>query len=72
MRAWWCGCRARGAKPKLGGQGIQHVTWTKVAGGWLVSAGVCHGGYTLAVGAGAPSVVATCGAIDDDGNPASP
>ncbi len=61
-----------GAKPKLGGQGIQGVTWTKVTGGWLVSAGVCHGGYTLAIGPGAPSVVATCGAIDDNGNSSAP
>ncbi len=60
-----------GAKPKLGGQGIAAVAWTKVSGGWLVSANVCHGGYTLAVGPGAPSVVSTCGAINDDGNPAT-
>ncbi len=60
------------AKPKLGGQGIQGVTWTKVTGGWLVSAGVCHGGYTLAIGTGAPSLVSTCGAIDDDGNSSAP
>ena len=61
-----------GPRPKLGGQGLTGVTWVTVKGGWLVSAAVCHGGYTLAVGAGAPALFSACGAVDDDGNPSAP
>jgi endoglycosylceramidase len=61
-----------GTRPKLGGQGLTDVTWVTVKGGWLVSAAVCHGGYTLAVGAGAPALFSACGAVDDEGNPSAP
>ena len=62
----------RGTHPAVGGQGIDHLTWQTVRGGWLVSAGVCRGGYTLTVGSGAPDLSSTCGAVDDDGNSAAP
>ncbi len=58
-----------GTRPALGGHGLQHVTWTTVTGGWLVSADVCRSGYTLAIGTGAPALQSACGAVDDDGSP---
>ena len=42
----WVPDRGHGL-PRIGGQGLSDVTHTTMKGGWLVSARVCKGGYSL-------------------------
>jgi len=55
----WVPDRGRGL-PRIGGQGISHVSHATVEGGWLVTARVCRGGYALTIGPNAPELSSSC------------
>ena len=55
----WVPDRGHGLPP-IGGQGISTITHATVAGGWLISARICRGGYTLTVGPNAPDLSYSC------------
>jgi hypothetical protein len=63
----WVPDRGHGL-PRIGGQGLSHVSHTTVEGGWLVTAQVCKGGYTITIGPNAPELSSSCSTsqLNDD------
>ena len=63
----WVPDRGHGL-PRVGGQGLSHVSHRTVTGGWLVTAQVCKGGYSLTVGPNAPELSSSCATSQLDDN----